>query len=228
MRLNVENRLPWDVETDVLAVTVPAVDALPEYLAEIDRRLGGVIGQLRAVGAMPGKLWDARLLPAREMGARFVLAVGVGDGDAIDQLGAQRLGAVIVKRLAGLDVASLAIHVPDELVAKGGAGQAAVVELLTRGLVEGAADPKSIYTAPTEVVPELDVVTYLVESGEPATLVDRAERGRIIGEGGNRTRRLAHRSANDVSPEVLADEASDLARACLLYTSDAADDSVLV
>ena len=41
----------------------------------------------------------------------------------------------------------------------------------------------------------------------------RAERGRVIGEGGNRTRRLAHRSANDVSPEVLADEASDLAKA---------------
>ena len=213
MRLNVENRLPWDVETDVLAVTVPAVDALPEYLAEIDRRLGGVIGQLRAVGAMPGKLWDARLLPAREMGARFVLAVGVGDGDAIDQLGAQRLGAVIVKRLAGLDVASLAIHVPDELVAKGGAGQAAVVELLTRGLVEGAADPKSIYSAPKDGVPDRDVVTYLVAAAEPATLLDRAERGRIIGEGRNRTRRLAQRSANDVSPEVLADEASDLAKA---------------
>ena len=147
------------------------------------------------------------------MGARFVLAVGVGDGSAIDELCARRLGAVIIKRLVGLEVGSLAIHLTDELVGQGGATQAAVVELLTRGLVEGAADPKAIYTEPKDSAPELDVVTFVVESGEPADLAARAERGRIIGEGGNRTRRLAHRSANDVSPEVLADEASDLAKA---------------
>ena len=41
MRLNVERRQPWDVEADVLAVTVPSDDALPEYVAEIDRRLDG-------------------------------------------------------------------------------------------------------------------------------------------------------------------------------------------
>jgi len=213
MRLNVERRLPWDVEADVLIVTVPAEDELPEYLAEIDRRLGGAIGELRAVGAMKGKLWDARLLPAKGMGARFVLAVGIGDGTAIDRQGAQRLGAVAIKRLVGLEVSSLAVHLPDELVGRGGALPAAVIELLTRGLVEGAADPSAIYNEPSETVPDLDVLTFVVASGEPDQLVARAERGRVIGEGGNRTRRLAHRSANDVSPEVLADEASDLAKA---------------
>ena len=40
-----------------------------------------------------------------------------------------------------------------------------------------------------------------------------AERGVIIGEGSNLTRRLANRAANDVSPEVLADEAHAIAAA---------------
>jgi leucyl aminopeptidase len=85
------------------------------------------------------------------------------------------------------------------------------VELLSRGLIEGAADPKTIYTDPEDRAPDLETVTFVVESGAADALAARAERGRIIGEGGNRTRRLAQRSANDVSPEVLADEASDLA-----------------
>ena len=214
MRLNVERRQPWDIETDVLAVTLPDAEGLPEYLAEVDRRLGGAIGELRAVGAMKGKLWGARLLPAHEMGARFVLVVGVGDGSAIDRQGARRLGAVIVRKLAGLDISSLAVHLPDELVGRGGALQAAVVEQVTRGLVEGAAEPSTIYNEPSGALPpELDAVTIAIDSGEVDALLARAERGRIIGDGGNRTRRLAHRAANDVSPEVLADEASDLAKA---------------
>ena len=212
MRLNVERRLPWDVTADVLVVTVPTDDDLPEYLAEVDRRLGGTISELRAVGALKGKLWDTQLLPAKDLGARFVLAVGVGDGQSIDNLGAGRLGAVVIKRLRGLEVGSLALHLPDALVGRGGALQAAVVELLMRGLVEGAADPATIYTEPAETAPELAAVTFLVESGDTHELAARAERGRVIGEGGNRTRRLAHRSANDVTPEVLADEASELAR----------------
>jgi leucyl aminopeptidase len=113
-----------------------------------------------------------------------------------------------------MDVSTLAVHLPDELVGRGGALQAAVVELLTRGLIEGAADPSTIYNEPGDKVPpQLDAATLVVESGDLGDLADRAERGRVIGEGGNRTRRLAHRAANDVSPEVLADEASDLARA---------------
>jgi len=213
MRLNVERHLPWDIEADVLIVTVPTATEMPEYLAEVDRRLGGALGALRTVGAIKGSLWEARLIPAREMGVRFVLAVGVGDGTAIDRLGARRLGSVIVRGLSGCDVSSLAVHLPNELVDRGGAPQEAVVELITRGLIEGVAEPSTIYNEPSDKLPPtLEAVTFVVESGDADVLLTRAQRGQVIGEGGNRTRRLAHRAANDVSPEVLADEASDLAR----------------
>ena len=115
MRLNVETSYPWDVEADVLAVPVPSDIELPEYLAELDRRLGGAIESMRTLGAIKGTLWEARLIPAADMGVRFVLAVGVGDGRRIDRLGARRLGAVIVRSLTGCDVRRLAVHVPDQL-----------------------------------------------------------------------------------------------------------------
>ena len=95
MRLNVQQRHPWDIDVDVLAVAVPSGAELPERLAELDRRLGGSIEELRRLGAVKGDLWEATLIPGREMGARFVLAVGIGDGSALDRLGSRRLGAVI-------------------------------------------------------------------------------------------------------------------------------------
>lgn len=213
MRLDVERRLPWDIEADVLAVPVPAGVEMPEYLAEVDRRLDGSIEAMRTLGAIKGTLWETRLIPASGMGVRFVLAVGIGDGRNIDRLGARRLGAVIVRSLIGCDVRRLAVHIPDELVGRGEAPQAAVLELLTRGLVEGAAEPATIYGDPDDrLPPALDACTFTIESGDADELLMRAERGQIIGDGGNRTRRLAQRAANDVSPEVLADEASDVAR----------------
>jgi leucyl aminopeptidase len=213
MRLSVERRLPWDIEADVLVTLVPSGAELPEYLAEIDRRLGGAIVRMQELGAIKGSLWEARLIPASDMGATFVLAVGTGDGSAIDRLGAQRLGAVIIRALTGCDVRTMAVHLPDRLVRRGGAAQAPVVELLVRGLVEGAAEPSTIYRdADDRLPPALEACTVVVETGDTDALLARAQRGQIIGEGGNRTRRLAHRAANDVSPEVLADEASDVAR----------------
>jgi leucyl aminopeptidase len=214
MRVTVERRLPWDVEADVLAITVPTTGELPEAVAEIDRRLEGAISGLRAARAISGSPWSSRLLPARGLAARFVLVVGVGEGGAPDRLGLRRLGSVVVRALAGLDVASLAVHAADTLAGDAATPRGDLVELLARGLVEGAADPTTIYreTAPGRL-PVLAVVTIAVDDGEPSELARRAERGRVIGEGGNRTRRLAQRAANDVSPEVLADEASDLARA---------------
>ena len=168
---------------------------------------------MRTLGAIKGTLWEARLIPAVDMGVRFVLAVGVGDGRRIDRLGARRLGAVIVRSLTGCDVRRLTVHIPDQLVDRGGALQAAVVELVTRGLVEGAAEPSTIYGDPDDrLPPALDECTFTVGSGDTETLYRRAQRGQIIGDGSNRTRRLAQRAANDVSPEVLADEASDVAR----------------
>jgi leucyl aminopeptidase len=213
VRLNVVAEQPWDQRVDVLAVAVPNDRQPPAYVTEIDRRLGGAIEAMRTLGAVKGALWEARLIPGRDMGARFVLAVGIADGQKLDRTGARRLGGVIIRKLMGCDVRHLGVHVPDDLVARGGVQPGGFFEQLVRGLVEGAEEPSTIYLDATDKLPPaLDECTLVVESGDADDLLTRAERGQVIAAGTNRTRRLAQRAANDVSPEVLADEASDIAR----------------
>jgi len=201
---------PWDVEADVLALPIPSDASLPASVVEIDRRLDGALSAYRTIGELQGKPWSSAMLQGRETGAPWILAMGVGEAAAFDRLTAVRLGAAIERRLTDRAVTSLAVLLPQALLET--LDVAAAVELVTRGVVEGSAEPGAIYRDGFTSPPVLDVLTIVVEQGDPAVLAAAAERGRIIGEGGNATRRLSQRAANDVSPEVLADEASDLAR----------------
>jgi leucyl aminopeptidase len=201
---------PWDVQADVLSLPIPSDDALPAPVAEVDRRLGGAISAYRTLGELRGKPWSSAMLQGRETGSPWILAMGVGEAAAFDRLTAVRLGGAIERRLTERVVTRLAVVLPQALL--GSVEVAAAVELLTRGVVEGSAEPGAIYRAGFTSPPALDELTIIVEQGDATALTAAAERGRIIGEGSNRTRRLSQRSANDVSPEVLADEATDLAR----------------
>ena len=91
-------------------------------------------------------------------------------------------------------------------------GASAVVELLVRGIVEGHYEPKGIYLDKVEGAPPvLDELVVVVPGGDATGLAAAAERGRVVGEGANTARTLANRASNDVSPAVLADEASAIA-----------------
>jgi leucyl aminopeptidase len=214
MRVHVVSERPWDVAADILAVPVSTAVTMPDEVVEVDRRTGDGIAALRAIGAFKGHAWKGGLVPGREMGVRFVLAIGVGEPGTLDRLAALRLGAAIERRLSGCDVRRLAILMPGYLLRDGGPSLADVAELIARGVVEGSAEPSTIYRDATDQLPPaVDDLLLVVPPGDDRTgLHARAERGVIIGEGANRARRLAQRAANDVSPEVLADEALDVAR----------------
>ena len=204
---------PWEVESDVLAVPI-AKDATPSALhVELDRRLGSALTDLHAVGEQKGSAWSGTLIRAREMGAAWVLAMGIGAVGGFDRVASVRLGAAVERRLTGRAVRRLAVWLPAEILAGEGRDAASTVELVARGVVEGSAEPATIYRADVESLPPtLDELVVVVAAGDAAVLGAAAERGRIMGEGTNRARRLSQRAANDVSPEVLADEASDVAR----------------
>ena len=202
---------PWDVEADVLAIPIPSDAALPAPVVEIDRRLDGALSAYRAIGELKGKPWSSAMLPGHDTAAPWIVAMGVGEASAFDRLTAVRLGGAIERRLTDRVVTRLAVLIPQALL--GSLDVASAVELVTRGVVEGSAEPGAIYRDGFISPPVLDLLTIVVEQGDATALGAAAERGRIIGEGGNATRRLSQRSANDVSPEVLADEATDLARA---------------
>ena len=91
-----------------------------------------------------------------------------------------------------------------------------VAELVARGVVEGSLRPRgrSIARASRSAPPELDeLILDRARARTPPALTAAAERGLIIGEGANIARTLSNRASNDVSPEVLADEARGHRRA---------------
>lgn len=211
MEIRVVDALPWDVPADVLAV--PIQPGPPgAALAELDRRLEGALTAHRQLGLLKDKPWATALVRAAGIGADWVLALGVGEAAGFDPLTAYRFGAVAERRLSGLAVRRLAVLLPDGTAEGLAPGPQAM--LVARGVVEGTYDPATIYRDDrSSSPPQLETLTIVAPNGDLAALAAAAERGRILGEGANRARTLAQRSSNDVSPEVLADEASAIAKA---------------
>jgi leucyl aminopeptidase len=202
---------PWDVKADVLAVPILGTPDLSGALAELDRRAGGEIRALADFGELKGKRFKTTLTAAGELGVRRLLLVLGGDGSELDREAVVRIGAAAERRLGGREVKRLAIWLaPLAEQLEGGAD--AVAELVTRGVVEGSYDPATIYREGYEdAPPALDELILIAPGEDAAGLARHAERGRIMGEGANLARTLSNRSANDVSPEVLAEEAWSLA-----------------
>jgi leucyl aminopeptidase len=211
MQVRIVADQPWDVAADLLAIPVTPVPSFDGPLGELDRRAEGELSALAAFGELTGERFASVLAQPGSLPAGRLLVVGTGPLADLDRETVVHLGAAVERRLAGRPVRRLAIWLGSLPEALDG-GPAAVAELLVRGVVEGSFDPATIYrAAPESVPPALDELVLVAPGAEPSSLAAAAERGRVIGEGTNLARRLANRAGNDVSPEVLADEARALA-----------------
>ena len=213
MRIRMATDQPWDAAADVLAVPVPDDPDWSGPLGEIDRRAAGELRSLTEFGELRTKRYEAALAPGGELPARRLLAIGAGDPAALDRETVVHLGQAIERRLAGRAVRTLAIAL-EPLASHLDGGAAAVAELLARGVEEGSFEPTAIYREDvTDAPPSLDELVLVAPGADATSVAAAADRGRILGEGANVARRLANRSANDVSPQVLAEEARALAEA---------------
>ena len=211
MRIRISTDQPWQVRADVLALPIVDEPRFDGPLGELNRLSGGELAALADFGELTTKRYQAALAAASDLPAGRLMAVGVGEREALSREVAHRLGASIERRLGGRTVHSLAIWLGDLATGFDG-GAAAIVELLVRGVVEGSYEPKAIYLATVESAPPTLDELIIVAPGEDAVALGRAaERGRIVGEGANVARTLANRASNDVSPIVLADAARDIA-----------------
>ena len=212
MQVRVVTDQPWDVPADVLVVPMAAEPVFDGPLGELDRRAGGELRTLVAFGELPGKRYATALAAAGEVRGGRLLSVGLGDPATLDRESIVRVAAAAERRLGGRTVKRLAVWLSPLAEALDG-GEAAAAELVARGVVEGSYDPRTIYRDNVESVPPvLDELILVAPGGDAVALTRAAERGQIIGEGANHARTLSNRAANDVSPEVLADEAHAVAR----------------
>ena len=211
MQIRVVADQPWDVRADVLVVPIVGEASFEGGLGEIDRRSGGELGTLARFGELRTKRYATSLASPGDLPAGRLLTVSTGDAAALDRETVVRIAASAERRLGGRQVRRLAFWIsPLADVLEG--GPTAVAELLTRGIVEGTYDPQTIYRDTVECAPPvLDELILVAPGGDGAALATAAERGRIIGEGANYARNLSNRASNDVSPEVLAEEARAIA-----------------
>ena len=212
MQIRVVIGRPWEAAADLLVVPVVGAPAFTGELDELDRRSGGELRALEAFGELREKAYAAALAAPGELPCRRVLAVSGGAADEFDREIARRLASSALRRLVGRQVGSMAVWL-GPIAAGLGADETLAAELVARGVVEGEFEPKAIYRADTDAAPPtLDELVLVAAAGTDAGAVQRAaDRGRIIGEGANIARRLANRSANDVTPMVLAEEARAIA-----------------
>jgi leucyl aminopeptidase len=210
LQIRIVTGQPWDAKADVLVVPVVGDPDFSGLLGELDRRAGGGLSGLHRFGELRGKRFGTALASGGELPASHVVTVSAGPADELDRETARKLGATGIRRLIGRHANTMAVWL-DPLAGVDG-GIAAAAELVARGVVEGGFEPKAIYREDTDAAPPaLDELLLVASTGAAGALEQAAERGRIMGEGANIARRLANRSANDINPQVLADEASAIA-----------------
>ncbi|MEZ0240965.1 MAG: M17 family metallopeptidase [Chloroflexota bacterium] len=211
MQIRVVADQPWEVPADILVVPLLEPVGFEGVLAEMDNRTDGELSALATMGELRGKRFTGTLVRGGAARATWLMAVVGGEGEYLDREAVVHIAAGAMRRLGGRDVNSVAVWLsPLAELLDGGAE--AVAELVARGIVEGSFEPKAMYVDEAEdLPPSLDVLTLVAPGESRATLAAAAERGRVMGEGANLARMLSNRSANDVSPAVLADEARGLA-----------------
>jgi len=212
VQLRVVTDQPWEVKADVLVVPIVGDPAFEDSLGEIDRRSGGELKALADFGELTGKRYSSALGASGELPAGRILVVGAGEAAKLDRETVVRVAAAAERRLGGRTVARLAFWITPLAEALPG-GADLVAELVARGVVEGSYDPATIYREKVETAPPvLDELIIIAPDADAGALKKAAGRGVIVGEGANLARTLSNRASNDVSPEVLADEAFTLAR----------------
>ncbi len=211
MDVRVVNDQPWDVTADVLVVPIVGEPAFDGPLDELDRRTGGEIRAQQAFGELRSKQWTSSVVAPGTLSATRVLTLSIGPAAGVDRETLVHAGAAVQHRLGGRHATRVAIWL-EPLTAAFGEDAAVAAGLIARGVVEGTYDPKHIYLDPVPSAPPvLDELILVSPGSDVAALTKSAQRGVIIGEGANIARDLSNRASNDVSPEVLADEARAIA-----------------
>jgi leucyl aminopeptidase len=211
VQLRVVTDQPWDVPGDVLVIPIVGEPAFDGPLGELNRRSGGELAALAAFGELRAKRFTSALATPGENRAGRLVTVSAGPAGDLDRETILHVGAAAQHRLGGRHAASLAVWLSPLAT---GFDLETVAELVARGVVEGSFDPKTLYRdhdAVATAPPVLDELVLVAPDADAASVRKAAERGVIIGEGANHAKALSNRAANDISPEVLADEARALA-----------------
>jgi leucyl aminopeptidase len=212
VQLRVVTDQPWDVPADLLIVPVASPPVFDGPLAELDRRMHGELQSLVTFGELNPKRYSTAPGSTGGLPAHRIQLISMGNPAKVDRQVVVRIAATAERRLAGRTVRRLAFWLSPLADALDG-DVAAVAGLVARGVLEGSYDPRTIYRDVVDApMPVPDELILVAPGADAAALTKAGERGIVIAEGSSLARTLSNRASNDVSPEVLAEEARAVAR----------------
>jgi leucyl aminopeptidase len=210
----VEVKLPGEVEPDALAV--PLLDdgrnALSNGARVLDEQLRGKLRRLAEEGEAKSELGETTVLHTDgELNARRVVLAGIGKLDDFDADALRTAASAVAQRLA--DVGGTIAWMLDESLPLPFEEQArAIVE----GTVLGAYSPARWKTSEP---PRKQIEKIVLCAGDENGITEQATRAARVGKWVNRARDLANSPPNELTPELLAGRAEELASSTVDVTA---------
>jgi leucyl aminopeptidase len=202
----IEVSRPGEVEPDALAVPLSQDDsgALSNGARILDERLSGRLGRLAEDGELKGDLGKTVLLHTDgELNAKRVVVAGIGKQAEVDADALRTAASAVARRLA--DVGGTIAWMLDESLPLSLEEQArAVVE----GTLLGAYSPARWKTDDT---PQKRIEKIVLCTADGDGLAGTAARTAGVSKWVNVARDLANSPPNELTPEVLAQRAGELA-----------------
>jgi leucyl aminopeptidase len=201
--LAVRSADPSAVKTPLLALLLPAGNALPAGLKQLDAALDGALATALKRGDFRGGRDETLHLQGRGGLTERVLLVGMGKPSSLP-LGLRRAGALASRQAHKLGVGQMTVWTPR--------ADKAGVEAMGIGLHLGAWEYTEFRTppAPEERRAPLTAAT-IIAAASPAVRAALTA-ANAIGAGYDVTRRLAMMPGNVCTPDYLADTARDIAK----------------
>jgi leucyl aminopeptidase len=191
-----------------LVVPVFSGGSLDGVAKTLDAELNGAVADVLSSGEIKGKLCELSLVHAHARPYKRVLLIGLGEANKFEPWMLARYAGSAVRYLGRKNVRDIAIALPQQ--AKG--NEAACASFLIEGATAGGFDT-SLYQKDPDKRSGADNVTILAQGFDEAALRKGVERGQILGDAVNLARRLAITPANDMTPAILAGEATKAAEA---------------
>jgi leucyl aminopeptidase len=214
MKVEVQAVAPEQVEADVVAVPLTADNELAGSAAEVDAKLGGLLGRLAGEGELrsePGRVSVVHV--DGKLGARRVAVAGLGPREHVDA-DALRTAAAAVARETG-DYAETVAWAVDGTLELPPAEQA-------RALIEGTALGNYDTARWKQDEPEPKLAS-LILCGDAGGLDAAAERAATVAAWTNRARDLVNSPPNETTPERLGERAQEIASSLEHVSAEALD-----
>jgi leucyl aminopeptidase len=207
MEVKADSRKYYEIECDALVIGMFEGEAHTEgVLADLDKRIGGVLASLVENGEFAGKASESAYVHnTGEMKARRLLLLGAGKREEFSANTVRKMAGSAARSLRSKKARTFAILRRSDLALSDSA-QAA-----TEGALWALFDADKYHTS-DKTENHLETMILATDGGELDAVKTGIERGRIVAEAANFGREVINEPSNVMTPTALAQRAEELAK----------------